>query len=56
MGDHGGQKRVWDPLELELYKVISHLIGKLGMNWSPLQEQQVLPTAEPFQPQSGCFN
>lgn len=24
---HGGQKRVWDPLELELQMIMSHHVG-----------------------------
>ena len=37
---------VLDPLELELWAVMSHVSGYLEQNSGPLQEQQALFTAE----------
>lgn len=34
----GGQKRVWDPLELELHMVVSHHMGQ-KLNPGLLEEQ-----------------
>lgn len=35
----GGQKRAWDPLELELQEDVSPLMWVLGLNLGPLKEQ-----------------
>ena len=45
LGAHGAQKRVSDPLELEL-KIMSHSMGV--RNPGPLQEQPVLLTVQLF--------
>ena len=48
---HRYQKRVSDPLELELQLVVSHYVGAGKSNHGPLQEQSVLLNIEPsFQP------
>jgi hypothetical protein len=46
-GTHGSQKRASDPLDLELQAVVSSQTGCWELMFSPLQEQQVLLTAEP---------
>ena len=44
---HRSQKRVLDALEKELHVVVSCPLWVLGTNLGPLEEQQVLLTAEP---------
>ena len=38
-GAHGGQKKVSDPLELELKVVVSFYVGFWELNPGPLEEQ-----------------
>lgn len=45
------QKRVSDPLQMELQMVISHCVSSL----SPLQEQQILLTTETHLPPPPYF-
>lgn len=46
-GAQEGQKKVPDPLDLELQSVLSCHVGAKVQSWVPLQEQLVLLTAEP---------
>lgn len=46
-GAHEDQKRVSNPLELEVQAVVSHQIGA-GSKLVSLQEQQALLISEPF--------
>jgi hypothetical protein len=54
---HRGQKGAPDSIELRLQRVVGPPVGAGNQNWSPLQEQQVLLTAEPsLQPHFQNFN
>lgn len=49
----GDQKRVMDPLELDLGKVVKPAYWCWGPNFCPLEEQQMLLTLEPsLEPQN----
>lgn len=43
-GTHRGQRRVSDPLELELWVIVSQPMWVLGSKLKSLEEQQVLLT------------
>lgn len=45
---HKGQKRVADPLELELQMTVNSPLWGWKPNSDPLQQQQELLTTEPF--------
>ena len=47
-GARRGQKRTWDPLELELQIVVSLTYGCWELNPGPLEEQPVLLTDDPL--------
>lgn len=55
VGVRGGQKRLSDPLELELLVAVNCLTWVLGLELRSSAETVCL-TAEPFSPQMSSFN
>ena len=54
---HTGQKRVYDPLELEFRRLVSHHATMLGWEQTacPLREAGALKSTEPFLPPTETF-
>ena len=42
LGAHGGQKRVLDSLEIELWVVINHCVGAGNQTWVPARATRAL--------------
>ena len=53
---HRDQKRVLDPLVMELFKTVGHHLGAKNKNPCPLEECQVPSTTEPSLHPFSIFN
>ena len=55
-GTHRDQKKMKDPLELELQVIMGHLVGAKNWREVPLEEEPELLTTKPsLQPQGPSF-
>lgn len=55
LGAHGGQKRVLDPLVLELQMFVGHHVNTRNQTLGSLQEQMLLTTKPHFFLLFQCF-